>query len=96
MSPLRDIELPLTAQADIADILDRSAEDFGFAGRRRYEALIAAALEEIRVDPTRSSSRDRPELGAGTRTYHLRRSRERTRTVEGIVRSPRHPLIYER
>ena len=36
----------------------------------------------------------RPELGEEVRSYHLRHSRDRAATPYGIVRRPRHLLLY--
>lgn len=86
--------LSAAAQADLVDILGWTHENFGAAARKRYEALIAAALRDIAAQPDRAGSIERPELGVGVRSWHLRLSRERARTETGIVRRPRHFLIY--
>jgi len=86
--------LSAAAQSDIEGILAWSHEQFGAAARKRYEALIAAALRDIAAEPDRPGSIERPELGAAVRSWHLRLSRERARTAAGIVRQPRHFLIY--
>ena len=83
-----------SAQSDILDILAWSQEQFGESARTRYEALIVAALRDIAMQPDRPGSIERPELGAGIRSWHLRLSRERARTETGVVRQPRHFLIY--
>ncbi|MFT3663769.1 hypothetical protein [Piscinibacter sp.] len=54
--------------------------------------LSAAALRDIAAQPERPGSIDRPELGAGVRSWHLRLSRERA--ASGPVRRPRHFLVY--
>jgi toxin ParE1/3/4 len=88
------IRLTLPARRDIADLLDWSAEHFGPAGRRRYEALLETALRDIAADPARTGSREETQLGPGLRIYHLRLSRDRAKAKFGIVRSPRHILLY--
>lgn len=95
MKDERQLHLTLQARDDIAELLDTSAERFGSTTRRRYEALVACALEDIRADPLRPGSVVRPELGEGSRTYHFRFSRDRTPVESGRVRSPRHLLVYE-
>jgi len=82
------------ARTDIARLLDWSTEHFAVAGRRRYEALIETALRDIATDPRRAGSREEPGLGPGRRIYHLRLSRDRAKGRHGIVRSPRHILVY--
>jgi len=86
--------LSAAAQSDIFDILVWTHEQFGDEARKRYEALIAAALRDIAAQPDRPGSAERPELGTAVRSWHLRLSRERARTQAGIVRHPRHLLIY--
>lgn len=86
--------LSAAAQADIIDILARTQERFGDAARHRYEALIVAAIRDIAENPSRPGAPERPELGEGVRSWHLRHSRERARTLTGTVRGPRHCIIF--
>jgi len=86
--------LSAAAQTDLIDILAWTHEHFGDAARKRYEALIVAALRDVSAQPDRPGSIERPELGDGVRSWHLHLSRERGRTDSGIVRRPRHFLIY--
>jgi toxin ParE1/3/4 len=88
------LRLTEPAERDIADLLDWSEETFGLAARRRYEALVAAALSDLVQDWRRSGSVKRDDLCAGWRLYHIRHSRERARTPDGIVHSPRHVVAY--
>lgn len=86
--------LSAAAQADLIDTLAWTHERFGESARERYEALVVAALRDISSQPDRAGSIERPELGEGVRSWHLRLSRERARMATGIVRRPRHFLIY--
>ncbi len=86
--------LSTAAQADIFEILAWSHESFGEQARLRYETLIVAALRDVAEHPGRPGSIERPELGAGSRSWHLALSRERARTLAGMVRHPRHFLVY--
>ncbi|BCD87053.1 plasmid stabilization protein ParE [Pseudomonas solani] len=86
--------LSKAAQADILDILAWTDEQFGEIARQRYQALIVAGLRDVASAPNQAGSAERPELGDGVRSWHLRLSRERGRTASGIVRNPRHFLIY--
>ena len=86
--------LSTAAQADLVDILAWSQQRFGVPARMRYQALIATALRDLAAQPCRAGSMERPELGDGVRSWHLRLSRDRARTATGIVRHPRHFLIY--
>jgi toxin ParE1/3/4 len=82
------------AQRDVVGILAWSEERFGASVRMRYERLIETAIRDIATDPEHLGSRARPEVGPGIRTYHLSSSRQRARGPGGIIRTPRHLLIY--
>ena len=56
------------AQTDLIDILAWTHEHFGDAARKRYEALIVAALRDVSAQPNRPGSIERPELGDGVRS----------------------------
>ncbi len=86
--------LSAAAETDIIALLAHTQQRFGETARRRYEALLIAGLRDIAADPLRPASAARPELGQGVRTYHLRHSRDHARTPHGIVRQPRHLLLY--
>ena len=88
------VRLSATAQEDIVQILAYTDERFGDIARRRYQVLIATGLRDIAFEPERVGSAARPELGAMVRSYHLRHSRPRARTQDGLVRQPRHLLLY--
>ena len=82
------------AQADVIDILAWTQAQFGEAARLRYESLIVAALRDVATQPGRPGSIERPELGAGVRSWHLRLSRGHMGAGAGAVRRPRHFLLY--
>jgi toxin ParE1/3/4 len=86
--------LTASAQADIIDVLARTEAQFGEAARLRYERLIVTGIRDIAGDPARPGTLEREELGANARTWHLRGSRERARTASGIVKRPRHLLLF--
>jgi toxin ParE1/3/4 len=86
--------LSQAAQSDIVDILTWTHANFGEAARQRYEALLIAAIRDLAENPARPGSQARPELGENARCWHLRSSRDRARTDQGIVRRPRHFVIY--
>ena len=91
---MRAYRLSATAAQDIIQLLAYTQDRFGEIARRRYEALLVAALRDIAADPECRGSVARPELGAGVRSYHLRHSRRHARTPDGVVRQPRHLLFY--
>ena len=82
------------AQADVIDILAWTQQQFGEAARLRYESLIVAAFRDVASQPDRPGSIERPELGTGVRSWHLRLSRDHVGAAAGAVRRPRHFLIY--
>lgn len=82
------------AQGDVLNILAWTHEQFGAAARLRYESLIVAALRDVASQPDRPGSLARPELGAGVRSWHLRLSRAHMKPGAGVVRRPRHFLVY--
>lgn len=90
----RKIRFAAAAETDIVDILEHSEREFGREARRRYEALLVAALGDISEAPERPGSAPRPELGGDIRSWHLRLSRERARLAKGVVRRPRHLILY--
>lgn len=83
------------ARRDIATILANSATHFGEVASGRYELLIATALIDLANDPERPGSRAAPELGAGSRLYHLRNSRARSVWTGARVSNPRHFILYK-
>lgn len=86
--------LSASAEADIVSLLAWTDARFGDIARRRYEILLVTALRDIASNPERIGSAARPELGPEVRSYHLRHSRENARVPGGIVRRPRHFLLY--
>lgn len=91
---MADFRISAAAQADIIELLARTHERFGKLARSRYEHLLVTALGDLAVDPDRIGTVKRPELGEGVRSYHLRHSRDRARHENGIVRRPRHLLLF--
>ena len=82
------------AQGDVLSILAWTHEQFGELARLRYESLIVAALRDVASQADRPGSLARPELGAGVRSWHLRLSRDHVKPGVGVVRRPRHFLVY--
>ena len=88
------LDLTAAAQDDIAAILSASASAFGERARERYAQLIATGLVDLREDPTRVGSVERPEFHGGVRSYHLRNSRRRAAVSGARVETPRHLMIF--
>lgn len=88
------IRLSLAATGDISNILTKSREDFGPEATLRYERLIVTALQDLAADSRRTGTILRPDIAADVLSYHLRYSRERARMASGIVRRPRHLILF--
>jgi|HubBroStandDraft_6_1064221.scaffolds.fasta_scaffold476416_2 toxin ParE1/3/4 len=80
------------ARADIARILAVSAESWGAEGRRRYAALLAAAMRAAAAEPQGPMTRDRGALLPGARSLHLRHVRADDPATK--VKRPVHSLYY--
>jgi len=83
-----------SAKADIREVLDWSLEKFGIEAARRYRVLLKQAFIDIGDNPERPGSQQRPELAQGVLVYHFCFSRDRAKSGLGVVRSPRHFVIY--
>ena len=92
--PTRLLRLSRDAEQDILEILAHSEENFGDVARRRYEALLFVAMNDIATDPERLGSWPRPEIADSIRSYHLVQSRNRVPSGIGLVQRPRHFLLY--
>jgi toxin ParE1/3/4 len=82
------------AKRDIELILSWTHEHFGEQGQRRYEALLTQSILDIAADPAVAGSVSRPEIGDRIRTYHLSFSRLHVSAKTGLVKHPRHFLLY--
>lgn len=80
------------AQSDIAHILATSAERWGMEGRRRYAAIVSAAMLKIAADPEGPTTRARPELLLGLRSFHIRHASGGDPAER--VRRPVHIIYY--
>ncbi|CAO3430856.1 hypothetical protein [Azospirillum doebereinerae] len=66
-----------------------------FGTRRKYEAYIGQALEDLADDPYRHNTKDRSEdLGGGRWTYHIRHVRTRVDKDLRLSNDPRHTILY--
>jgi toxin ParE1/3/4 len=81
--------LSLLAEADLASILAASRREWGAEGRRRYSALLAAAMRNAAAEPEGPTTREHRDLGVGIRSLHLRHA-----DAQGSVRRPVHVLYY--
>ncbi|WP_157014771.1 type II toxin-antitoxin system RelE/ParE family toxin [Mesorhizobium xinjiangense] len=65
------LRLTRQADADIENILRETLLSFGAGQVRAYASLIGRGLDMIAEDPMRPSSRERPDIAAGIRSFHL-------------------------
>lgn len=86
------LRLSLPAQADLTRILETSTERWGSDGRRRYAALLAAALRLVAGEPATFLARDRRELLRGVRSLHIRHARSEASSNK--VKEPVHIIYY--
>jgi toxin ParE1/3/4 len=80
------------AEADLARILSTSEKRWGLEARRRYSAMLVAAMRNLAADPEGPGTRERSELAPGIRSFHLRRARVDDPKTK--VRRPMHVLYY--
>ena len=80
------------AEVDLAHILTISEERWGAEGRRRYAAILAAAMRKAAAEPEGPATRERSELSLGIRSLHIRHARGDD--LDAKVRRPVHVLYY--
>jgi toxin ParE1/3/4 len=90
------IQITRAAERDIAAIWNWSLKEFGEDAALRYHALMTQAVRDVAADPERPGVQQRSELAEGILIYHLRFSRDGAKTLSGVVRNPRHFVIYRR
>jgi toxin ParE1/3/4 len=78
------------ARADVAHILATSASRWGADARRRYGALLAAAMRQVAANPEGPTTRERTDLLPGIRSFHIRHAGR----AEAEVGRPVHILYY--
>jgi toxin ParE1/3/4 len=84
--------LTKSARSDIGSILTTSEERHGRDARRRYSALLLAALRRVAENPEGRSTSDRGDVRPGIRSFHIRYSRDESRGAP--VRNPVHVIFY--
>lgn len=83
-----------SALADIARLSSWTNNHFGELIRTRYLSLLRQAFGELAANPLRLGSIERPELGTGARSYHIRYSRAQTAKASESIRNPRHIVVF--
>jgi toxin ParE1/3/4 len=88
---MKQFRLSLSAEADLAQILETSGERWGAEGMRRYAALLAAGMLKVAAEPAGPTTRNRSEIPGGVRSFHLRNARA---AGSEKVKGPVHVLYY--
>jgi toxin ParE1/3/4 len=73
------VRLGSDAEADLAAILQWTADAFGPAQTHAYRDVLVAAVRALEHGPDPIGSRQRDEIGAGLRTLHVARHGRRGR-----------------
>jgi len=89
-----EIRFSNAADRDIAAIIEHSEREFGLEAADRYAELLSTAFSDLAADPNRVGVKDRPDLGEGTRHWHLAGSRDHVNRAIGRVNRPRHMIIF--
>ncbi|VAX07384.1 hypothetical protein MNBD_GAMMA26-2648 [hydrothermal vent metagenome] len=88
---MRKLLVTTPAQSDLSNIHSYTQEHYGFLGAKAYDVVLKQALLDLRDDPYRPGSKERPEIDGNIRSYHTSFSRERAGSG---VKSPRHFVLY--
>ena len=73
------MQLTAQAEADVAEILEWSAGQFGEAQARHYAETLTSAIEALSEGPGVPGAKARDEIGAGLLTLHVARKGRRGR-----------------
>ena len=88
---MRRLIVTAPARSDLADIRRYTLDRHGLRGADAYDVLLKRALLDLRDDPFRIGSKERPEIGENIRSYHTALSRGR---ASSRIKSPRHFILY--
>lgn len=80
------------AEDDLAHILAETGQRWGAEARRRYAAILAAAMRKAAAEPQGQTTRERADLLPGICSFHIRHARGKE--AKGKVRQPVHILYY--
>ena len=88
---MRKLSITDPARSDLIDIRRFTLNQYGRTTADAYGTLLKQAMRDIREDPFRPGSKERPEIGENIRSYRTALSRDRA--ASGI-KSPRHFILY--
>lgn len=87
----RRLRLSNEARRDLVHIWRYTAIRYDVVQAERYERLLKQALKDIEQDPSRPSSKARPDLGERLRSYNVSASAQRSGTA---VKDAPHIIVY--
>jgi len=79
------------ARRDTDEIYRYTLRNYGADAADNYNRLLRQAYIDISADPFRPGSKERHEIGANVRSFHISLSKTRAKSS---VKSPRHFVIY--
>lgn len=88
---MRKLTITNPARSDLLDIRKYTANRYGHSVASSYDTLLKQAIRDVREDPYRLGSKNRPEISKNIRSYHTMLSRNR---AGRIVKNPRHFILY--
>ena len=88
---MRKLTITKPARSDILDIRKYTANRYGHSAANSYDTLLKQAIRDVREDPYRLGSKNRPEISKNIRSYHTMLSRTRAGRT---VKKPRHFILY--
>ena len=88
---MRKLTITKPARSDLLDIRKYTVNRHGHNAANSYETLLEQAIRDLREDPYRLGSKNRPEISKNIRSYHTMLSRTK---AGGTVKKPRHFILY--
>lgn len=88
---MRKLTITIPARSDLLGIRTYTVERYESKAANSYDALLKQAIRDVREDPYRLGSKERPEISKNIRSYHTMLSRSRAGST---VKKPRHFIFY--
>ncbi len=73
---MRKLSITDPARSDLIDIRRFTLNQYGRTTADAYGTLLKQAMRDIREDPFRPGSKERPDIGENIRSYHTAQGRE--------------------
>ncbi len=88
---MRKLTITNPARTDLLNIRVYTVSRYGRETANSYDTLLKQAIRDVREDPYRLGSKNRPEISKNIRSCHTMLSRAR---AGGTVKKPRHFIFY--